>query len=276
MPSLRRWLDPRWRPPTPRPGVNPRAASSTDPRGALPPVDPLGWSDVAAAPRRAIFPPTGHDLAIAGALVVGGVAWGAALAFAQSLPSDFGFLLFVLQVGVGLVFLLSLLFQLLFRGFNVDRVAIIAVLVLGGSALGLVSGPTAAPAVTVSGSYVFTPTLPTAPASQGALACQWASGRWRIGLLTTTTPIAGLPTPHVLAVNFLQRRVELADGAASTLLAVGDAAVAPPPDETARGAGDRTGAIAIDVLQVNLASGSSEVNEVRGTFRWTCSGPPPD
>jgi hypothetical protein len=59
------------------------------------------------------------------------------------------------------------------------------------------------------------------------------------------------------------------------LLALGDAAVAPPPDETACGAGDRTGAIALDLLQVNLASGPSEVNEVRGTFRWTCPGPPP-
>jgi hypothetical protein len=25
---------------------------------------------------------------------------------------------------------------------------------------------------------------------------------------------------------------------------------------------------------VNLAAGPSDVNEVRGTFRWTCPGPP--
>lgn len=93
-------------------------------------------------------------------------------------------------------------------------------------------------------------------------------------MLTTTSPIGGLPTAHVLTANLLSRQVQLTDGASSTLLAVGDAAVAPPPDETARGAGDRTGAIAIDLLQVNLAAGSSEVDEVRGTFRWTCPGPP--
>jgi hypothetical protein len=106
------------------------------------------------------------------------------------------------------------------------------------------------------------------------LACAWANGRWRIGILTTTTPVSGLPTPHVLTVNLLSRQVQLSDGASSTLLADGDSAVQPPPGETARGAGDRTGAIAIDVLQVNLAAGPSDVNEVRGTFRWTCPGPP--
>jgi hypothetical protein len=135
-------------------------------------------------------------------------------------------------------------------------------------------GPTVPPAVTVVGSYTFTPAMPAAPATQGALACEWANGRWRVGVLTTTTPISGLPTPHVLTVNLLDRQVQLSDGASSTLLAEGDSAVQPPPGETARGAGDRTGAIAIDVLQVNLAAGPSEVNEVRGIFRWICPGPP--
>ena len=239
------------------------------------PIDPLGWSDVDEAPRRRILPPTRHDLAIAGLLLVAGIGWGMALGFAQSLPIDFGFLLFVLQVGVGLVFLISLLFQLLFRGFNVDRVAIVAVLVIGGAALGLSIAPTVAPAVTVAGTYTFTPTLPAGPASQGGLACEWANGRWRIGVLTTTTPILGLPTPHELTANFLDRQLQLADGASSTLLAVGDEAVTPPPDETSRGPGDRSGAIAVDVLQVNLASDATAVNEVRGTFRWSCPGPPP-
>lgn len=226
-------------------------------------------------PRRNIFPPTRHDLAVAGALLVAGLTWGAAIGFAESLPIDFGFLLFLLQFGLGLVFLISLLSQLLFRGFNVDRVAIVAGLVLGSAALGMGIGPTVAPAVTVVGTYTFTPTLPSGPATQGALACEWAKGRWRVGLLTTTDPIAGLPTPHLLTANLLNRQVELSDGASSTLRAVGDSAVAPPPGEITRGAGDRTGAIAIDVLQVNIAAGAFEVNEVRGTFRWTCPGPPP-
>jgi hypothetical protein len=46
-------------------------------------------------------------------------------------------------------------------------------------------------------------------------------------------------------------------------------------DLFACGAGDRTGAIALDLLQVNLASGPSDVEEVRGIFRWACPGPPP-
>ncbi len=266
MPSIRR-------------SSNPRAPSgSRAPRGhpAGAPADPLGWSDVEAAPERGIFPPTGRDYATAAVLLVAGVAWGAALRFADSLPVDFGFLLFLLQFGVGIVFVIGLVFQLLFRGFKVDRVVLVAVFVLGGGAVGLGTGPTVAPGVTVAGTYTFTPTLPAVQTSAGALSCEWANGRWRIGLLTTVTPIAGLPTPHVLTADFLSHKLQLTDGASSTLLALGDTAVAPPPDETARGAGDRTGAIAIDVLQVNLASGPSEIDEVRGTFRWTCPGPPPD
>ena len=238
------------------------------------PRDPLAWSDQEAEPRRPLLPPTRRDVATAAALLVAGIAWGAALAFTESLPVDFGFLVFVLQLGVGLAFILTLVHRLLFRGFHVDRVVIVAALVVGGGALGMVAGPTVPPAVPVVGSYTFTPSLPAAPATQGALACEWANGRWRIGVLTTTTPISGLPTPHTLTVNLLDRQVQLSDGASSTLLAEGDSAVQPPPGETARGAGDRTGAIAIDVLQVNLAAGPSEVNEVRGTFRWTCPGPP--
>ena len=259
-------------PPNPRPRPRFRALGSRPPIG---PIDPLGRSEVDLAPERGIFPPTRRDVATAVALLIAGIAWGAALRFAGSLPVDFGFVLFLLQFGVGIVFVIGLVFRLLFRGFKVDRVVIVAALVLGGGALGLGTGPTVAPAVTVAGTYTFALTLPAVQASTGALSCEWASGRWRIGVLTTVTPIAGLPTPHVLKADFLNRTTELADGASSTLLALGDAAVAPPPGETARGAGDRTGAIAIDLLQVNLASGPSEVNEVRGTFRWACPGPPP-
>jgi hypothetical protein len=267
MPSLRPSLNPRA-----RPAFRGRAGSSP-----ITPVDPLGWSEIeaAAATRRGILPPTRHDIGTAAVLLLSGIAWGAALRFAESLPVDFGFLLFLLQFGLGLVFVIGLIVQLLFRGFQVDRVVIVAALVLGGGAFGLGTGPTVAPAVTVAGTYTFAPSLPAIRESQGGLSCEWASGRWRIGLLTTITPIVGLPTPHILNANFLSRRVELTDGVSSTLLALGDAAIAPPPGEAARGAGDRTGVIALDLLQVNLASGPSEVNEVRGTFRWTCPGPPP-
>ena len=274
MPSLRSSLNPRGQPPTRGPGEPPPIVRRDRQGRPIPPVDPLGWSDTEAAPRRGVFPPTRRDLAIAGALFVAGIAWGAAMRFAGSLPIDFGFLLFLLQVGPGLTFVIGLVLLLVLRGFNVDRVVIVAGFVLGGATLGLGIGPTVAPAVTVAGTYTYAPALPAAPASEGALACEWANGRWRIGSLTTTTPIGGLPTPHLLIANLLSRQVQLADGASSTLLAVGDAAVAPPPGETTRGAGDRTGAIAVDLLQVNLAAGSSEVNEVRGTFRWTCPGPP--
>jgi hypothetical protein len=266
--------------PSLRPSHEPRARPASRDRAGSPqitPVDPRGRPEieVGAAVRRRIFPPTRRDIATAAVLLLCGIAWGAALRFAESLPVDFGFLLFLLQFGLGIVFVIGLVVQLIFRGFHVDRVVIVAALVLGGGALGLRTGPTVAPAVEVAGTYAFALTLPAGRGSQGDLSCEWASGRWRIGLLTTITPIAGLPTPHILRASFLSRQVELADGASSTLLALGDAAVAPPPDEAARGAGDRTGAIALDLLQVNLASGSSEVNEVRGTFRWTCPGPPP-
>ena len=278
MPFARRSPNLREQAPTRDPGEAPPIVPR-DRRGRPVPVrvsrDLFAWADAESAPRRGIFPPTRHDLGLAGSLLVAGIAWGAAIRFADSLPVDFGFLLFVLQFGVGLTVVIGLVFQLLFRGFNVDRVAIVAVLVLGGATLGLETGPTVAPAVTVAGAYTCVQTLPAAPAGGGGLACEWAEGRWRVGLLTTTTPIGGLPTPHVLSVDFLNRRVQLTDGATSTLLALGDAAVAPPPDETARGAGDRTGAIALDLLQVNLASGPSDVDEVRGIFRWTCPGPPP-
>jgi hypothetical protein len=275
MPSLPPSSNPHRKPPTPGPGEPSRPERGDRQRRTIPPIDPLGWSDAESAPRRGGLRPTRRDLAIAGALLGAGIAWGAALLFAGSLPIDFGFLLFVLQFGVGLVFVIGLVLMLVFRGFNVDRVLIVAALVMAGATLGLRIGPTVAPAATVVGSYTYTPALPAAPPSEGTLACEWAKGRWRVGLLTTTTPIAGLPTAHLLTANLLSRQVQLADGASSTLLAVGDAAIAPPPGETARGAGDRTGAIAIDLLQVNLGAGSSEVNEVRGTFRWTCPGPPP-
>ena len=103
--------------------------------------DLFAWADAESTPRRGIFPPTRHDLGLAGSLLVAGIAWGAALRFADSRPVDFGFLLFVLQFGVGLIFVISLVSQLLFRGFNVDRVAIVAVLVIGGATLGFGTGP---------------------------------------------------------------------------------------------------------------------------------------
>ena len=125
------------------------SASGTDPAsGTEAPAskDLLAWSDQEAEPRRGLLPPTRRDVATAVALLVAGFAWGAALAFTESLPVDFGFLVFVLQLGVGLVFIVTLVHRLLFRGFHVDRVVIIAALVVGGGALGLEIGPTVPPA----------------------------------------------------------------------------------------------------------------------------------
>jgi hypothetical protein len=128
-------------------------------------------------PRRPLPPPTRRDIATAAALLVAGIAWGAALAFIESLPVDFGFLVFVLQFGVGLAFIITLVHRLLFRGFHVDRVVAVVALVVGGGALGMEIGPTVPPAVTVVGSYTFTPTLPAAaPPTQGVLACEQRRG----------------------------------------------------------------------------------------------------
>jgi len=170
-------------------GVAPDAVTSRSARL----VRPGGRAAAATCCRR-----PRRDVATAAALLVAGIAWGAALAFTESLPVDFGFLVFVLQLGVGLVFIITLAHRLLFRGFHVDRVVIVAALVVGGGALGMAAGPTVPPAVTVVGSYTFTPSLPAVPATQGALACEWANGRWRIGILTTTTRsrASDAPRPH--------------------------------------------------------------------------------
>ncbi len=238
-----------------------------------PPPPPLGLADLELAPRPPLL--ARRNVARAIVLLVGGVAWGAAVRFADSLPIDAGFLAFALKVGVGFAFVLAIVLALLFHGFEVDRVAIAALCAVGGATIGLAIGPTVPPPVTVTGRFTFAPTLPAGtPASSGALACEWAAGRWKIGALRTGT-LDGFATPHRLVLDFLSRTMSLADGEGSNLVAVGNAAFAPPADAPARGAGDRSGALDLLLLQVSVDSTPSDPNEVRGRFTWDCPGPPP-
>jgi hypothetical protein len=239
-----------------------------------PPPAPLGVDDLEERPRRPLV--SRHSLLWALGIVAAGIAWGAAVRFADSLPADMGFIAFVLKVGVGFAFLIALVLRLLFRGFEVDRVALIAVLALGGATIGLNAGPTIVPAATVTGSFTFAPSIPAgAPTTSGTLECEWASGRWKIGELRTITAIAGLPTPHQLTIDFLRKTISLADEEASNLMAVGNEAFVPPADAPPRGEGDRSGTLDLLLLQVGLDSTAEDPNEVRARFSWECPGPPP-
>lgn len=243
-------------------------------RPAPPPPAPLGVHDLEEPPRPPLV--SRRSLLWAVGLVVTGIAWGAAIRFADSLPADMGFIAFVLKVGVGFAFLIAILLRLLFRGFEVDRVALIALLVLGGATIGLNAGPTVVPAARVAGTFTFAPSIPAGtPTTAGALECEWASGHWKIGELRTVTPIGGLPTPHQLTLDFLRRTISLADEAASNLMAVGNEAFVPPADAPSRGEGDRSGILDLLLLQVGLESTADDLNEVRARFLWECPGPPP-
>jgi hypothetical protein len=237
-----------------------------------PPVTPLGLDDLEAAPRPPLV--TRTNLARAGLLFGGGVAWGLLVRFADSLPVDLAFFSFALKVVGGVGFFLALILLLLFRGFEVDRVALIAALGLGGAWIGLAVGPTVPPAVTVAGTFTFAPSVPAGlPASAGAAECEWAAGRWRLGALRTE-PLDGLDTPHVLTVDFLRRTIRLANDGGSTLLAVGDDEFQPPVGAPPPGEGDRTGSLDVLVLQADLASTPDDPNEVAGLLAWECPGPP--
>ncbi|MFH1475741.1 MAG: hypothetical protein ABIG85_07770 [Chloroflexota bacterium] len=237
------------------------------------PPAPLGLDDLEKAPR----PPLSsrRNLLWAVGLVVAGIAWGAAVRLADSLPIDMGFLAFVLKIGVGFAFLIGLVIQLLFRGFEVDRVTLIAVLAVGGAAIGLSFGPTVVPAATVAGTFSFAPSVPAgAPATAGVLECEWANGRWKIGTLRTA-PLEGLPTTHRLGLDFLRKTMSLADEGGSHLVAVGSGAFVSPADASPRGEGDRSGTLDLFLLQVGIDSTADDPNEVRARFSWECPGPPP-
>ena len=237
-----------------------------------PPITPLGVDDLEAAPRPPLI--TRANLWRAALLFGGGIAWGLAVRFADSLPLDMAFLSFALKVVGGVGFFLALILMLLFRGFEVDRVALIAALGLGGAWIGLAVGPTVQPAVTVAGTFTFTPTAPAGlSASAGAVECEWAAGRWRLGMLRTE-PIDGLPTPHAFTVDFLRQTIRLADDDGSTLLAVGSDEFMPPAGAPPPGEGDRTGSLDVLVLQADFASTPDDPNEVAGRLTWECPGPP--
>jgi hypothetical protein len=237
-----------------------------------PPPGPLGLEDLEHQPRPPLI--SRRTLARAAALFIGGIAWGAAVHFADSLPVDTGFIAFVLKVGVGFVFVISLVLALLFRGFEVDRVALAALCAIGGATIGLTIGPAVAPSVTVAGVFSLAPSVPAGmPTTDGELECEWAAGRWKIGTLRTPV-LDGFPTPNRLTIDFLRRTMSLADGEGSSLVALGNDAFVSPPDAPPRGAGDRSGALDLDLLQVSFDASPEDPNEVRARFTWDCPGPP--
>ena len=207
-------------------------------------------------------------------LFVGGIAWGAAVRFADSLPVDAGFVGFVLKVGGGFAFILAIALVLLFRGFEVDRVALAALFAVTGATIGLTVGPTVPPAIVVTGAFTFAPSVPAGlPASGGDLECEWANGRWKIGALRTA-PLDGFVPPSDLTIDFLRKTISLTDDDGSTLLAVGNDAFVSPPDAPPRGEGDRSGALDLLLLQVNPGSTPEDPLEVRARFTWDCPAPP--
>ena len=238
------------------------------------PPPPLGLDDLEEHPRAPLI--SRRSVRWAVGISVAGIAWGAAVAFADSLPIDLGFIAFVLKVVVGFVFVIGLVLRLLFRGFEVDRVALIALLALGGATVGLNIGPTIVPAATVAGTFTFAPSVPAGTVvTAGALECEWANGHWKIGALRTITPVEGLPTPHQLTIDFLRKTMSLSDEQGSNLVAVGNGAFVSPADAPPRGEGDRSGTLDLFLLQVGIESTPDDPNEVRARFSWECPGPPP-
>jgi hypothetical protein len=179
-----------------------------------------------------------------------------------------------LKVGVGLTFVIGLIVRLLFGGFEVGRITLVALLTIGGAVIGTAVGPTVASAATVAGTFTFAPTVPAgAPPTQGTLDCEWAAGRWRIGALRTA-PIGGLPTPHRLRLDLLRKTVSLADEAGSNFVTFGSSSFDSPADAPARGEGDRSGTLDLLLLRWGMGSGS-QPERGSGRFSWSCPAPPP-
>jgi len=239
----------------------------------LPPA-PLGLDDPGAQrPRSRLI--SRRSLPWALGLVLAGIAWGAAVHLTDSLPIDMGFIALILKVVVGLAFVIGLIVRLLLEGFEVDRVALIACLAVGGASIGLNVGPTVVSPAVVAGTFTFRPSLPAgAPVSAGALECEWASGRWKIGALRAA-PIEGLPTVHRLALDLLRTTMSLTNETGSELRAFGSRAFTSPADAPPRGEGDRSGTLDLVLLQVGIDSTTEDPDEVRARFSWECPGPPP-
>lgn len=238
------------------------------------PPAPFGLDDPEAQrPRSRLL--SRRNLLWAVGLVLAGIAWGAAVHLADSLPIDMGFIASILKVVVGLAFAVGLIVRLLISGFDLDRVALIACLAVGGASIGLNAGPAVASPATVVGTFTFAPSLPAgAPVSAGALECEWASGRWEIGVLRAAS-IEGLRTVHRLTLDLLRKTMSLANETGSELWAFGAGAFTSPADAPPRGEGDRSGTLDLVLLQVGIDSAPSDPNEVRGRFSWECPGPPP-
>jgi hypothetical protein len=242
-------------------------------RPSTPPPPPLGLEELETEPRSPLV--SRRNVVRAVAIFAGAVAWGAAVRLADSLPLNMAFIDFVLKVGVGFAFVLAIALLLLFRGFEVDRVAIVVILAFSGGYVGAAIGPTVPPAVTVTGRFTFAPTVPPGlPGTTGDVACEWANGRWSIGMLETG-PLNGFAIPHLLTVDMMRRTITLHDGGHSTLLQVGDAPFVPPPGTPPWGPGDRSGTMDMSLLQVNVESTPTDPNQVDARLTWDCPGPPP-
>jgi hypothetical protein len=242
-------------------------------RGRRPAPPPTGPQDLVAVPRSPLV--TRRNVLRAVALLTGGVAWGIAVRFTDSLPVDSGLLSFALKAGVGFGFVLAAAIAIAFRGHEIERVAIAVGLAIAGAAFGLAIGPTVPPAITVSGSFTFVPATPAGlPESRDELECEWANGRTKVGEVRTP-PLAGFTTPYRLTVDFLRDTITLANGAGSSLVAIGADAFVPPPDAPPLGQGDSSGILDLDLLQVGYDLTADDPNEVIGRFTWECPTPPP-
>jgi hypothetical protein len=238
-----------------------------------PPPGPLGRRDLEDEPRPPLI--SRRHVLLAAALFLGGIAWGAVLRFAVSLPVDAGFLALV-GVGVGFAFVLALAIALIFRAYEVGRVVLASFFAITGAAIGLSLGPTVASPVVVAGVFSFVPSVPAdlPPTEGGDLECEWASGRWKIAELRTA-PLDGFHPPAHLTIDFLRRTMSLTDDEASTLVAIGNDAFVAPPDAPPRGEGDRGGVLDLTLLQVNPASTPEDPVEVQARFSWDCPASPP-
>ena len=226
-----------------------------------PPPGPLGLDDLEAAPRPPLISRRAIGRAIA--LFLGGIAWGAAVRLADSLPVDAGFIAFVLKVGVGFVFVLA---------------------IAPRAAVPRLRGGPRRPGRPVRGrrgvdraqrrpdgrlaghrrrGVLLRPVGAGRPAVDGRRGRLRVGGRPLEGRGPAHGPIDGFVPPPRLTIDFLRKTMSLADGDGSTLIAVGNDAFVSPPDAPPRGEGDRSGVLDLALLQVNPESTPEDPVEVR-------------
>jgi hypothetical protein len=156
-------------------------------------------------------------------------------------------------------------------GFDPGRVGLAALALIVGAVGGNAVGPTVAAPVTVEGTYALDLVTPKALQLAGRLDCTWAAGRGRIDALVPRESLALGGSPLTLAVVPIERRIELT-ASASRLVAFGDR-FAAPPGSAPWGAGDRSGSVVLDLVQILVEPEPGTPAEVTGTFSWVCPGP---